>query len=318
MSEPAPTMLDADAEVARAAFAASGLPPLESLSPMAARALMAELRARAAVAPLPLADVEDVNGTRPDGSPLPLRVYRAAIGGRAAPCLLFFHGGGWVLNDLDTHDALCRAICHETAATVLSVGYRLAPEHPYPAAIDDAVAALRFAVTQATPLNIDPARIAVGGDSSGGNLAAVLTLMARDGTVPPVRAQSLLYPALDLTLSLPSHALAGAGIAVRGSTMRWFRDLYLGAADATQWRASPLKAASLAGLAPCLLVTAGVDPLQDEGLAYAGRLAQEGNRMTHLHFPGQLHGFLSAATTTPTARRAMAAIGTFLRAELAA
>jgi acetyl esterase len=319
VSAPADLGLDPDAQAARSAFIAAGIPPLESLSPAAARVLIEQMRARVAAKPQRAARVRDLNGLATGSTELGLRLYRPDIDTNALPCLLFFHGGGWVLNNLDTHDVLCHAICTSANIAVLSVDYRLAPENPYPAALDDAIAALHYAHAHAAALGIDPALIAVGGDSSGGNLAAVLALMARDGDVPPIRAQALLYPALDLSLTQASHRLAAQGLAVTGSTMRWFRDLYLrDAADANDWRVSPLRAASLANVAPCLLITAGIDPLRDEGLAYADRLSGEGNRMVHQHYPGQIHGFLSASVAAPMAARAFAGLTSFLCAEIGA
>jgi acetyl esterase len=245
-----------------------------------------------------------------------LRLYRPIGTLETLPCLIFCHGGGFVLGNLDTHDALCRALAMESGVAVLAVDYRLAPEHPFPAGLHDAMAALRFAHGHAAELGIEPTRLGVGGDSAGGNLAAVMALMARDGDLPPLRLQMLACPVLDLGLGHPSQALDMEGLAVNGPTMRWFRDHYLGAQDATGWRVSPLAATKLEGVAPCHLITAGIDPLCDEGLAYAARLAASGVRLTHEHYPGQMHGFVTAGLSSPTGRRAVASMAAFLRAQL--
>ncbi|MER2635820.1 MAG: alpha/beta hydrolase, partial [Rhizobiaceae bacterium] len=170
---------------------------------------------------------------------------------------------------------------------------------------------------QAGVLDLDADRLAVGGDSAGGNFTAVMALLSRDGALPAIRAQLLTYPVLDLSLGQPSHGLDMEGLAVNGATMRWFRAHYLGGNhDPRDWRASPLTAARLDGVAPCHLVTAGIDPLCDEGLAYAARLAAARVRLVHEHYPGQMHGFATAGMATPTGRRAIASMAAFLRAEL--
>jgi len=316
MSYPMPP-LDPDAAEFLDAVRAAGIPRLESLTPQAARALLAELRAKANVEPADVAEVRDLSAPGAAGG-IPLRLYRPAEATRHSSCLVWLHGGGWVLGDLDTHDAFCRDLANAAGCVVVAVDYRIAPEHRFPAGLDDACAALRFVAAEAPTLGVDPARLAVGGDSAGGNLAAVMALMARDGQLPAVRLQALLYPVLDCTLSQPSHALDVDGLLVSGPAMVWFRDHYLGTeAERRDWRASPLLAERLAGVAPCVLVTAGGDPLCDEGRAYASRLGQEGVRLTFEHWPGQLHGFFTANPAAPTACRALAALGAALRAGLA-
>jgi len=199
-----------------------------------------------------------------------------------------------VIGSLDSHDRLCRRLANGAGICVVAVDYRLAPEHPFPAALDDAAAALAWVAQQAQALRIDGQRIAVGGDSAGGNLAAALALMARDGTVPPLVHQMLLYPALDLTASSDSYRRITSGVPLSATTMAYFIDHYTpDAEDRLDWRASPLRAASLAGVAPALILTVAHDPLCDEGQAYARRLDQAGVRVAHIHCNDQMHGVLS-------------------------
>lgn len=300
-------MLDPEAEALRALLLAAALPPLETMTPDAARAMFAAARARAG---LRGPDLHDVQTLSAEG--VPVRLYRPAAG--LLPVVLFLHGGGWVLGDLDSHDALCRHIAAASGLAVLAVDYRLAPEHPFPAAVDDAATSLRWLAEAAGSLTLDPARIAVMGDSAGGNLATVLALMARDGDLPPIRCQVLAYPVTDVTLDQPSQALAGPGWTLTGAGMRWFRELYLGG-QTPDWRAAPLRA-DPRGLAPALILTAGADPLADEGIAYAGHLARGGVWVEHRHYPGQMHGFLTAGLTTPTTQREILRIAGWLRQEV--
>lgn len=296
-------MLDPDAAALRALMLAANLPALEGMTPAEARAMFAASRARAGFRGPDLHEVQDMAV-----GALSLRLYRPASG--RLPVVLFLHGGGWVLGDLDSHDALCRHVAAASGMALLAVDYRLAPEHPFPAAVEDAAAALRWLAESAEALNLDPARIVVMGDSAGGNLAAVLALMARDGDVPAIRGQVLAYPVTEVTLDQPSQALAGPGWTLTGAGMRWFRDHYLGQTT-PDWRAAPLRA-DPHGLAPTLVVTAGADPLADEGIAFAGHLARGGVRIDHRHFPGQMHGFLTAGLMTPTAQREIARIAAWL------
>ena len=227
-------------------------------------------------------------------------------------CLLYCHGGGWVLGDLDSHDAVCRHLANAGACHVAAVDYRLAPEHPFPAALDDAAAVLQALVADASALGIDPARIAVGGDSAGANLAAVLTLMARDGAAPPACQQMLFYPVTDLVDELPSYTRHGLDGPLTADDMRWFAGQYVGGADPGDWRISPLRA-SLTGLPPAFVLTAGYDPLCDEGMAYARGLDAAGVAAVHLHMPTQIHGFLTMGRLIPAAGAALDAAGAFLR-----
>ncbi len=296
-TEPTPLLrpppLHPDAERLLALIRDAGRPPLETLSPPEARE--AYLATRAVLQPPP-DDVAETRGLDIPGpaGPLPLRFYRGHAAPDPSPCLLYLHGGGWVIGDLDSHDGVCRRLANLAACRVLAVDYRLAPEHPFPAAVDDSAAALAWLVGHAADLGVDPDRIAVGGDSAGGTLAAVLALMGRDGTAPRPAFQLLIYPATDLNMASRSYKDMTDGLPLTTATMRYFIDHY--APDVRQradWRASPILAESLAGAAPALVVTVGHDPLADEGQAYAARLEAEGVRVAALHLSDHLHGMLT-------------------------
>jgi acetyl esterase len=212
------------------------------------------------------------------------------------------HGGGWIFGDLESHDALCCRLANEAGCCVIAIDYRLAPEHPFPAAIEDCAAAYAAIAADAAALQINPARIAVGGDSAGGNLAAVLALMGRDGTVPPAIYQVLLYPVVDLDQQLKDYGSDTAGMVITGATMVYFRNHYTPRpADRTDWRASPLRAKSLTGLPPAFVLVCGHDPLAAEGRAYAERLEQEGVRVALLHLSDQTHGMITMTKAIRTA-----------------
>lgn len=269
-------------------------PPFEALTPDEARAAYA---ASWDVLQPAAADVGRVTDRSIDGpgGELRLRIYRG-IGTRldeALPCLVYLHGGGWVIGNLESHDRLCRRLANIGGICVVSVDYRLAPEHRFPAALDDAEAALRWVAANAAELSIAPQCVGIGGDSAGGNLAAVLALMARDGTAPPVIYQALLYPVVDLTAGSDSYRRVTSGVPLTAATMHYFIGHYAPrAADRLDWRASPLRASSLAGTAPALVLTVAHDPLCDEGRAYAARLEAQGVRVTSLHLGDHLHGML--------------------------
>jgi acetyl esterase len=196
-----------------------------------------------------------------------------------------------VIGDLDTGDSSMRALCNQAGAVIVSVDYRLAPEHPFPAPADDCFAATRWVADHAGDLSIDPLRVAVGGDSAGGNLAAATTLRCRDEGGPALAFQLLVYPVTDCTLTQPSHVENGEGYLLTHASMVWFVDHYLGDADAKEPIASPLHADDLGGLPPALVFTAEFDPLRDEGEAYAARLREAGVRVDHVRVDGQIHGF---------------------------
>ncbi|WP_298959796.1 alpha/beta hydrolase [uncultured Methylobacterium sp.] len=273
----------------------SGRPPFEALTPDAAREAYSAGRAALQPPPDPVAEVRDLAAPGEAG-PVPLRLYRGAGTDPAAvlPCLLYLHGGGWMLGSLDSHDGICRRLANGAGACVIAVDYRLAPEHPFPAALRDAAAALAFVAAEAGALRVDPARLAVGGDSAGGNLAAVLALMGRDGTLPRSAFQLLLYPVVDLAMTGDSYARVTGGVPITAATMRWFVDHY--APDPgvrSHWHAAPLRAGSLAGAPPAFVLTCTHDPLRDEGRAYAARLEREGVPVTALHLSDQMHGILT-------------------------
>jgi acetyl esterase len=220
--------------------------------------------------------------------------------------VVYYHGGGWVVGDLDTHDATCRHLAHDTTAAVLALDYRLAPEHRFPAAVDDAVAAFAWAVREAPALGADPACVGVAGDSAGGNLAAVVAqVTTRAGGARPV-AQLLIYPVTDLSTKHPSYRLFSAGFFLTEADMDWYRGSYLPDESAARDpRASPLLAADLSGLPPAIVLTAGFDVLRDEGEAYARRLRDAGVPVELRRNAGQIHGFANASSVSPTARAAM-------------
>jgi len=293
--------LDPDAARLLQAAAEAGYPPFEALTPAQARKAYAASWSAMQTPGGEVASVVDTEFAGPAGS-LAVRVYRGqgTDPQAALPCLLFLHGGGWVIGNLDSHDRLCRRIANRAGLCVVAVDYRLAPEHPFPAALDDAAATLRWLASQAQALNIDPTRLAVGGDSAGGNLAAALALMARDGTLPPVVFQALFYPVLDLTASSDAYRRITQGVPLTAATMHWFIGHYTPQdQDRLDWRASPLRAPSLAGVAPALVLTVAHDPLCDEGRAYAQRLDAEGVRVTSVHCNDQMHGVLTQGRQIP-------------------
>ncbi|MBI1959844.1 MAG: alpha/beta hydrolase [Candidatus Rokubacteria bacterium] len=296
----------------------SGRPAYHTLSPKDARQLFRETRPAATPTPPEIGRVRNVVAEGPRG-PIPLRVYRPAGVADATrlPVYLYFHGGGWVIGDLDTHDAVCRQLTAESGASVVSVDYRLAPEHKFPTAADDAWAATRWVVAHAGELGVDATRLAIGGDSAGGNLAAVVALMARDQGGPAIALQVLLYPVTDVAAESKSYADFADGYMLTREGMRWFIAHYLDKpGDATDWRVSPLRAPSLAGLPPALIVTAGFDPLRDEGQAYADRLRGAGVAVDDVCYGGMIHGFVPMGKLIDTAARAVTFIGGSLRQAL--
>ncbi len=296
----------------------AGRPPFEQLSPDEARE--AYMKSRAVLQPEPeaVSEARDLTAPGPHGD-IPLRLYRpAGAGAEKLPCLVYYHGGGWLLGGLDSHDVVCRRFANAAGCVVVSVDYRMAPEHKFPAAVDDCAAATRFVIEQADSLGVDPGRIAVGGDSAGGNLAAVMALMARDGSLPPLAFQLLIYPATDMTMTTVSSQTVGPGVPLTSATMKWFIDHYMRSeADLVDWRASPARAASVAGTAPALVLTAAADPLRDEGIDYARRLEREGVRVTALHLSDQIHGFMSMGKVIRAADSAIDMMAVVLRRALA-
>ncbi len=277
--------------------AQSPLPPYYEVPAHVARRIYRDTRAALAPRAPEVADARLLIGP----GPVALRAYRPA-GTQPAdelPALVYYHGGGWVIGDLDTHDVLCRQLANGARCAVYSVDYRLAPEHPFPAAVDDCVAALKF-VAERHP------RVAVGGDSAGGNLATVVALHARDQGGPGIAFQLLIYPATDQRLQHASIRRNGEGYLLTKRGIEYFQAQYLPRkADLVEWRASPLLAKSLAGLPPAYLITAGYDPLLDEGRAYAERLAQEGVEVAYREYADMIHGFILFGGVLDTANAAV-------------
>lgn len=244
------------------------------------------------------------------------RFYSTPEVGGPHPMLVFFHGGGFVLGDLDSHDGVCRSLCVHAGVDVLAVDYRLAPEHPFPAAHDDAVAAFAWAQANAADLGSDPTRIAVAGDSAGGNLAAGVALSTARSLAPPPIAQLLIYPITDWTIKHPSHGLFGEGFLLTSDLMDWFGEQYGGPnpPDPADPRISPLRAEDLSGLAPAVVVTAGFDPLRDEGEAYGEALRSAGVEVLIRRFPNLIHGFANMSGVSKAAATAVIEMGGALRA----
>jgi acetyl esterase len=312
-----PVTLDPDAASVFKAFQEAGRPPYETVSPTEAREFYLQARFVTNPEPPELKSVQPLAIPSPHGS-IPARLYtpktlRTTNG--LAPCLVFFHGGGWVIGDLDSHDVVCRKLADEGELIVIAVDYRLAPEHKFPAAADDAIAATQWIALNAKQIGVDASRLVVGGDSAGGNLAAVVAIAARDDKSPAIAGQLLIYPAIDFAMTHPSHREPETSILLTHSVIRWFRDHYLnGPADVHDWRASPARAKTLAGLPPAYVLTAGADPLRDEGDEYAQRLSESGVPVTYRTFPGQFHGFFTMGKLLQQANVAASDIGGWLKA----
>jgi len=277
-----------------------------AVAPGAAAPDVAQLRAAAEEAPRRLGGVpqllpsiKDAKAPNAEGS-LALRIYRPAAA-MPPPLVLYAHGGGWVTGSLDSHDRLCRLLAQRMPAVLVSVGYRRAPEHVFPAALDDFEAAWRWAASRATALGADPTRLVVAGDSSGGNLAAALSLRLRAVSAPQPALQLLLYPALDARCSRASYREFATGYNLTGTQMAWYWDIYRAGADADIPELSPLAAADLSGLAPAVVAVAQADVLHDDGLDYARRLAAAGVPVRTVECSGMIHGFLRWTGEVPAA-----------------
>jgi acetyl esterase len=306
-------MLDPQCQALLDLMRERGVPPTHTLTPAEARRLYLERRGFTQPEPPAIGGVEALRA----GS-IPLRLYRP-LAARATPlpALVYFHGGGWTIGDLDTHDVLCRQLCAASDCAVVSVDYRLAPEHPFPAAYDDGLAATRHVQTQAAAWGLDPARIAVGGDSAGGNLAAAVAIALR-GAGAPLAFQLLIYPATDMRAVAPSHTTRGQGYMLTADSIAYYRGHYV--PDAALWtdpRVSPLLAPDLSGLPPALVLTAAYDPLCDEGRQYADALSLAGGRAQLVCFERQLHGFITMGRVLDEARTAVALCAAVLRQALA-
>jgi acetyl esterase len=279
--------------------ARSPLPPYHTVSPFVARRIYRDTRAVLAPKAPDIAEVRLLAFEN-----YAMRVYRPVLG-ETLPALLYFHGGGWTIGDVDTHDVLCRQLAVGARCVVFSVDYRLAPEHPFPAAVDDCLAATRYVADNAAKLKVHG--IAVGGDSAGGNLAATIALLARDAGGPALAFQLLIYPATDQRCATASHERNAQGYLLERDGIRYFRRAYLpNEKDWLDWRASPLAAKSHAKLPPALVITAGYDPLLDEGRAYAERLRAAGTPVTYREFADMVHGFILFGGVIDTANVAVA------------
>ena len=264
-----------------------------------------------------LARIENVRIPGPAGE-IPARVYAArAAGGALMPAVAYFHGGGWVQGDLETHHGLCARLAQHAGALVLAVDYRLAPEHKFPAAVEDCLAAYTWLRAHGRELGADPARVAVAGDSAGGNLSAVVSQLAAAGKVPVPTCQALIYPAVDFSFETDSHRDMVDGHVIPRDRVLWYMEQYLRSeADKADLRASPLRAPSLAGQPPAMIVTAGFDPLRDEGHAYAERLRGAGVNVIYREYPGQIHAFVSLTKAIPQGLACTLEVADFLRQRL--
>jgi acetyl esterase len=267
--------------------------------------------------PIPMAAVDEVEIPGPAGALAARRYIPPGAEAGSAPLLVYFHGGGWVIGDLDTHDSPCRFLAAHSGAHLLAIDYRLAPEHPFPAAAEDAFAAYAWAQANAPGLGCDPARVGIGGDSAGANLAAATCLLARDEELPPPAMQMLIYPVTETARELPSRRTFGDGFLLTRPDMDFFEDRYLPpGADRADPRVSVLRAADLAGLPPAYVATAGFDPLRDEGEAYALRMREAGVRVTLRRHPGLVHTYANLTAICPSARAAMLEAAAALRTGL--
>jgi acetyl esterase len=309
-------MLDPQASALLELVAAAKAPSFRAVGHAAARRMHAAMVRRLAGPPQPVAIERDFTIPGPGGS-IPVRSY-AASGGGSFPVLVYFHGGGNVVGDLDMVDEVCRLLARDARCVVLSVDYRLAPEHPYPAALEDAYAAVSWVAANASEIGGDPRCIAVAGDSAGGSLSALVARYARDRGGPALVFQGLIYSAGDIDFSYPSMQTYAEGYLLTEDTIRWFRSQYFPVEPpATDLYAWPMRALSLEGLPPALVITAGFDPLQDSGIAYGERLARAGVPVRFVHYAGMVHGFFVYPSYFERAREAAGEVASALRSAFA-
>ncbi len=291
-----------------------GVPPAHTLPPPELRRMYRERGALTQPAKPDVAEVVELQAPGLGGM-VPLRFYRplGAEKAKGLPLLVYIHGGGWTIGDLDTHDVPCRQLANASGAAVLAVDYRMGPEHRFPAAVDDCLAAIRWARAQAATLRVDARRIAVGGDSAGGNLAAVAAIAERNAGTPLV-FQLLIYPATDMRALAPSHLANAQGYLLTADSIRYYRGHYVPDEAAwSDWRVSPLLAPDLTRLPPALVITAGFDPLRDEGRQYADALSAAGNTCEYVCFERQVHGFFAMTKAIPEGEMAVALAAAALR-----
>jgi acetyl esterase len=308
--------LNSDAQVLLDFLEKSGGPSLEDMPPEEARRFFAAGRDFFAADPQEVGSVHD-RAIEHQGRSLAMRVYRPAGSERLLPGLVYFHGGGWLLGDLDSQDPLCRKMCNASGVVIISAQYSHAPEAPFPAAVLDALATFDYVVNHADSLGIDRSRLAIGGESAGGTLATIVAQQENDRRTGRIRSQLLLYPVTDLTRPddqrTPEH-----GYFVTAKMLRWFFDHYLAGADPSDPLASPLLKADLVGMPPTIMILAGFDPLLQEGFDYRDRLVEAGVRVTTRLYPGQIHAFLTMDRQIPEAHDAILEISALLRQSLAA
>jgi len=289
------------------------MPGLETLTPAAARdrfQVMAELRRQTGVEAIH--EVQDMKIAGPAGQ-LPLRIYTPPVQ-KPAPALVFYHGGGWVIGDLESHDHVCRALANGAQCVVVAVDYRLAPEAKFPAAVEDCFAATRWVADHSAELGIDPGRIAVGGDSAGGNLAAVVAIHARDNKGPAIAGQVLIYPSVDAAGTHTSHSDPETSVLLTHAMVKYFFGHYVDGTDGlTDWRTSPGRVKNLSGLPEAFVITARADPLHDEGEEFAQRLRDAGVKVTYKTYPGQFHGFMTMGRLIPEANQLVSEIAAWLK-----
>jgi len=288
-----------------------GLPEIDRMSPSEARREYRDVRAALRPPAPDLFEVRDLVAGATAGA-ISLRLYRPAEG--VLPALVYFHGGGWVVGDLETHDVVCRQIALQARAVVIAVDYRLAPEHPFPAAVEDAWSATTWVAAHAAELGIGAKRLAVGGDSAGGGLAAVVALMARDSSTLRLTLQVLVYPVTDLRAESASYSNYAEGYLLTRAAMQWYIAQYAPTPQAIEdWRASPLRAPWVHGVAPTLIIAAELDPLCDEGEAYARRLQGARVPVEYQRLDGMIHGFLTMGGRIDAANKAVSIIADALK-----
>ncbi len=306
--------LDPQARTLLDKIAAADVPPLHELTVEEAREANAKLFITKRE-PEAVGAVEDrvIPGPADSAHPIPVRIYTPE-GDGPFPVLVYLHGGGWVVGSLDTHDAQCRALCTGASCVVVAVDYRLAPEHKFPAAVDDCEAAVQWVADHTAALRGDAARLAVGGDSAGGNLAAVVALRARDRGTPYLAFQLLIYPATDMHYGTPSHCENAESYLLTRDAIMWFRDQYLHSdAEVSHPEVSPLLAPSLDDLPPAFIITAEFDPLRDEGETYAARLQEAGVPVILKRYDGMIHGFFNLGHVLDQGQQAIADCAAELR-----
>jgi len=290
------------------AMARLDLKPIEAMTPAEARVQMETMAASRKAEPLAIAGIENRTIPGPAGD-IPVRIYRPNAAG-TPPAIVYYHGGGHVIGSLDSHDLVARNLCGGAEAVVVSVDYRMGPEHRFPAAVEDSFAALEWVHANAVSLGADPGRLGVHGDSAGGNLAAVVALMARDNGGPRLRLQSLIYPVADFRMETASYTTYATGRGILTTeAMKWFRGHYLRTMDdAADWRASPLLVDSVAGVAPAIVIAAECDVLHDEGFAYAERLKAAGVPVEYKRYAGMIHAFFGMMPAVDDALNAQRAV----------